>query len=168
MANEKNIFRYRLDFLYQSIAVYAITLVLYLIARGLFISQTFPIVWEDPILYLLSIITLVSVAALLYNIVMRRRIIIEPDSIRFISSARERSIKKEDILWVHFGRERSTRRGLGSRIVRIRLRARKLPLRIHPMKFEHGKKLNEMLRSWAGLLATDRRRLRRRNTNSIS
>ena len=168
MANEKNIFRYRLDFLYQSIAVYAITLVLYLIARGLFISQTFPIVWEDPILYLLSIITLVSVAALVYNIVMRRRIIVEPDSIRFISSARERSIKKEEILWIHFGRERSTRRRLGSRIIRIRLRARKLPMRIHPMKFEHSKKLGEILQIWAGPLATDRRKLRGEDAKPIA
>ncbi len=85
MDNEKHIYRARLDFLYQAIAVYAATLVLYLVIRSIADWQVFPTLWQDPLLLLLSAITFLGILALLYNFIMRRQIEIMSDAIHFTS-----------------------------------------------------------------------------------
>src|SRR5438105_5636192 len=103
MDNEKHIYRARLDFLYQSIAMYAATLVIYLIIRSIVATEAFPKVWQDPLLILLSAITLISVLALLYNLYMRRQIEVTPTEIHFRSRVRHRTIEKNDVAYVQFG-----------------------------------------------------------------
>jgi hypothetical protein len=151
--SEKHTYRFRLDFLYQSIAVYAVTIVIYLIARGLFFKGDASIVLNDPILYLLSIITIASVFALLYNAILRRRVVIEGNKIHFLSAVRQRSITKDDVRVVRFGRER--KRSGASRVVMLRLKDRKRPVRIRPYNFEHSSRLVNELREWAGPLAAE-------------
>ena len=155
MDDEKHIYRARLDFLYRSIAVYAATLVMYLVIRSIAEWHVFPTLWQDPILLLLSAITLLGVLALVYNIFMRRQIEITGDTIHFSSLARSRKIARADVAFVKI---RSLRTDGIRRIrwVRIQLKAERRPIRIRLSNFEHSRKLLNELREWAGPLAASR------------
>jgi hypothetical protein len=157
MDGEKHIYRAKLDFLYRSIAVYAGTLVLYLVIRSIAAWQVFPTLWQDPILLLLSAITLLGVLALLYNIIMRRQIEITSDAIHFSSFARSRIITRADVAYI---RIRSPQPGAIRRIrwVRIKLKTERRSIRIRLSNFEHSRKLLSDLREWAGPLAASRSR----------
>lgn len=152
MANDKHVYHFKLDFLYQAIAVYAGTLVLYLFVRGWFVEKEFSIVWRDPILYLLSAITLVSLLALLYYVMMKRRIEVDGDTINFISAVRSRSIKRSDVESVRIGRETGSKVLRGMRVVSIRVRDGRRPIRIRPAYFQNGPQLSSDLQRWAGNL----------------
>jgi hypothetical protein len=170
MDQEKNEFYYKLDFLYQSIAVYAVTIVLYLAVRSFFAYKQFPTLAQDPVLYLLSAITLISVFALVYNLLLQRRIVVEDDRIRFISSIRERVLTKSEIAYMRFGRERRLH-APKMRIIKIGLKARRRPVRIRPLNFQNSSKLTHILKEWAGPLAQASRRglkgRRNRNLGSV-
>ncbi len=159
MDNEKHIYRARLDFLYQAIAVYAATLVLYLVIRSIADWQVFPTLWQDPLLLLLSAITFLGILALLYNFIMRRQIEIMSDAIHFTSRARSRIIVRADVASVQIGppNGRAVQR---VRVVRIRLRNQQRPVRIRLANFERNRKLLDDLREWAGPLAASRGRRR--------
>lgn len=158
MANDKHVYNFKLDFLYQSIAVYAGTIVLYLLIRGWFVEKEFSIVWRDPILYLLCAITLISILALVYYMMMKRRIEVGSDTINFISAVRRRSIKRSDVESVRIGRESGSPVLRGMRVVSIRLRDRRRPVRIRPTYFENGQQLSSDLQRWAGPLLQEVKR----------
>lgn len=148
MDNERHIYKARLDFLYQSIAMYAATIVIYLLARSLFVSKAFPDVWRDPLLMLLCAITLISVVGLLYNLYMQRQLEVVGSKLIFHSRARERSIEKSDVRSIQFGREKhGPERGV--RVVKLRLRSRRRPVRIRVANFEHSKRLLQDLKEWS-------------------
>jgi hypothetical protein len=155
----EHVYRAKLDFLYQSIAVYAATIVIYLIIRNIIAVEVFPSFWQDPILLLLGTITLVSVLALLYNLLMRRQIEITPDEIRFTSRVRQRVIERTGVRYMQFGRERGPIKRKGVRIVKIVLRERRRPIRIRFTNFEHGKQFLLELKEWAGPLAITRQKM---------
>ena len=157
---DQHIYRARLDFLYQSIAGYAATLVIYLIIRSVAVTEAFPSLWQDPLLLLLSAITLLSVFALVYNLIMRRQIEIGPSEVRFTSRARHRTISRNEVRYVQFGSPRGPTRS-AVRVVRIGIVDRRRPVRIRLANFERGKALLSELRAWAGPLATDRKRSKR-------
>jgi hypothetical protein len=159
MDDEKHIYRARLDFLYQTIAVYAATLVLYLVVRSVADWQVFPTLWQDPLLLLLSAITLLGVLALLYNLFMRRQIEIASNSIHFTSRARSRIIARADVASIQIGPP-SGRAVQRVRTVRIRLKTERRPIRIRLANFERNRKLLDDLREWAGPLAAPRGRRR--------
>jgi hypothetical protein len=156
----EHIYRAKLDFLYQSIAVYAATIVIYLLVRGLFAIGMFPTFWQDPLLLMLCAITLISVLALIYNLLLHRQIEVTADEIRFMSRARKRAIGKNDVRYMQFGRERGPIARKGVRIVKIALKERRRPVRIRLGNFEHGRHLLHDLKEWAGPLATTRRQIR--------
>jgi hypothetical protein len=155
---QSHTYKARLDFLYQSIAVYAVVLIVYLVVRSSAVTEAFPSFWQDPLLMLLSAIIVVSAVALGYNLFMSRQIEIAIDAIAFHSRARERRIAKSDLAYVQFG-PRFRRDRSPIRVVRLRLRNRKRPIRIRLANFERRKQLLAELREWAGPLAREPRRL---------
>ncbi len=155
MDEEKHIYRARLDFLYQSIAVYAATLVLYLLIRSIAHWETSLSLWQDPILLLLSAITLLAAVALLYNLFMRRQIEVTQHAIHFTSRVRARTIEREQIASVQIG-PASGRPVRRVRTVRIRLKEERRSVRIRLANFERGRKLLSELREWSGPLVVNR------------
>ena len=145
-------YRARLDFLYRSIALYATTLVIYLVGHSIIEEQPFPILWQDPLLLLLSAITLLSVFALVYNMLMRRKIEVTHDAINFSSTARQRTVTKDEVAYIIIGPDdRHKVRRIHT--VRIWLKTGGRPVRIRLANFERGRKLLTDLREWAGPLA---------------
>ncbi len=151
-----HVYRARLDFLYQSIAMYAVALVLYLIVRSSVASEAFPSLWQDPLLFLLSAITLISVCALAYNLFMGRQIEIARDAIRFKSRARQRSVARSEVAFLQFGPRFRQPRGR-IRVVRIRLKGERRPIRIRLANFDRRRQLLADLRQWAGPLGREAR-----------
>ncbi len=162
MPEEQSKFEYRLDFLYQSIAVYAGTLVVYLLIRGEFVAKEFPTVYQDPIVALLFGIILVSIGGLLYNYFIRRRMEIVDDQIHFKSAVRQKVIPRSEVISVSFSRERGEI-NRGTRVIRLRLKDRRRSVRIHPLKFTHSNELTQAVRTWAGPLVVEREGLRARD-----
>lgn len=160
MTSEKNTFRYNYAFLYQSIAIYAMTLVAYLLIRGLLIEREFFDIWRDPVWYLLSAIILLSGFAIIYNVVLKRRIEITNGNILLKSSLRETAIKKADVRSIR----RNMIKGYGLLklpVLTIWLRDRRRPVRIRTYNFERSEELHQAVRVWAEHLVEERRRLRK-------
>ncbi|HEY6625499.1 MAG TPA: hypothetical protein VIZ21_00945, partial [Ignavibacteriaceae bacterium] len=80
---KRRIFKYNLSFYYKSTIIYFIVLILYGVIRGEFVEDSFTLITRDPILYFLAMILIVSVAALLYNIIRNMYIEISDEGIVF-------------------------------------------------------------------------------------
>jgi hypothetical protein len=166
MNGDGTIYKYNYTFLYQSIAIYATTLVAYIVIRGSFIEKEFEFIWHDPVLYLLSAIIMVSALAIIYNIVLRRRIIVEESRIVLRSSLREITIERANVRSIRRGVIR-TRGPMKLPVVSFRLKDRRRPLRIRTYNFEHSEKLYDELKSWAGKLLDERKKMRRNGGSVI-
>ena len=149
--NEKpQTYKYNYTFLYQSIAVYATTLALYLVVRGLLIEKEFTGVLRDPVVYLLCAIILFSSLAVLYNVAMKRRIVIEGEMIYLRGAMREMTIDRSNVRQVRVSVERE--RGLVSKrkIIKINLKNRRIPAVIRTYNFERNDDLYTAIKNWSG------------------
>src|SRR5437588_247537 len=111
MMEAQNIYRYNYRFLYQSIAVYAMTLACYILVRGLLIEKEFTEIFRDPVIYLLCAIIIVSTVAVIYNAMMRRRIEISGDKMFLRGALREITIDKMNVRSIRIGIDRQRRSG---------------------------------------------------------
>lgn len=160
MAESETKFRYTYTFLYQSVAVYATTLAAYIVIRGLLIEKEFGIVLNDPVVFLLSLIIIISSIAILYNMWLRRCIRVSSDRIILESRLRIFTIERSNV--------RSIRRSLSNdrRIphtpaITFRLKDRRRPLRIRTYNFEKNEELFLEIKNWAGRLLDERRMIRK-------
>lgn len=161
MAEDEKKFRYTYTFLYQSVAVYATTLAAYLVVRGFFIEKEFSIVLRDPVLFLLSLIIIVSAFAIIYNMWLRRCIRISADKIVLESRLRQFVIERSNVRSIRrsFSRENGFPK---TPVIIFRLKDRKRSLRIRTYNFEKKEELYAEIKSWAGRLLDERRTLHRK------
>src|SRR3954465_6198090 len=103
MHEAHNTFKYNYRFLYQSIAVYAVTLACYILVRGLMIETEFTHIFRDPVIYLLCAIIIVSVLAVIYNAAMKRRIEIADDKMYLRGALREITIDRQNVRSIRIG-----------------------------------------------------------------
>jgi len=162
MQEDEKKFRYTYTFLYQSVAVYATTLAAYLVIRGFLIEKEFSIVLTDPVLFLLSVIIIVSALAIIYNMWLHRRIRISADKIVLESRF---AIERSNVSSIR--RSLSRENGFPKTpVIIFRLKDRKRPLRIRTYNFEKNEELYAEIKSWAGRLLDERRKLRRKGGSS--
>ncbi|MEI8134253.1 MAG: hypothetical protein WCH46_04120 [bacterium] len=159
---QQTTFKYNYGFLFQSIVVYATTLAAYILVRGLMIEAEFAHIFRDPLVYLLSAIILVSSLAVIYNVVMKRRITIDGNHLHLRGALREMTITRDQVRSVRIGVDRQ--RGLisNTRVVKIFLNERRRPALIRTYNFENSQELYSSLKKWAGDLLTERPGRRRR------
>ncbi len=134
-------FRVRLDPYWQSVAIYAVTLIVYVMVKAMWEStlQTgiVNVVLTDPIVVLLGLFVLISLIALLMNMISHRAIIVAEDGIAFLSRFHERTFALDEIERIAIGRDRRVRvRGMLS-LVKVTIRGRKRPLHIRPAVYEN-------------------------------
>jgi len=138
-------FHMRLSFYWQSLALYALTLIIYVITKALWDSTLqqgiVNVVISDPIVVLLGAFVIVSAVSLLINSLSRRSIIIGEDSLTYVSRFHERTfhISEIDKLSVAKNRRINVRGVLA--VVKIHIRGRRRPLRIRPGLFDHEHQL---------------------------
>lgn len=160
MTSEHNSYRYNYTFLYQSTAIYAVTLVAYLLIRGLLIEREFFDIWRDPVLYLLSAIIILSGLAIVYNALLKRRIEIINGRILLKSTLHETAIEKEQVRSIR----RSVIRNYGLSklpVLTIKLKDRRRPVRIRTYNFERSEELHQSVKKWAESLVEDRKNFRK-------
>ena len=157
------IFKYSYTFLYQSMAVYSTTLAVYLVVRGL-MNADFAQVFYDPVVYLLSIIIIASALAVLYNIMMRRRIEVTDSVLALRRAVRRVEIDRNVVRAVRLSEERSHGLGGKASVITIFANTRKRPIRIVPYNFERGDELYTAIKEWAG----DKAAVRARRTKGRS
>jgi len=131
---DQQIFTYKLDFYYQAIAIYTITLVAYAVVVSV-TKGSMDFVMKDQVVYLLAFCTLASMIGLLINIISGRTIIVEKDKIVFASRFHRREILVSDILWIHIGKEKRMKVRGSYRVAKIKLHERRRLLRLRPSLF---------------------------------
>ena len=141
MEHNEKIFKYKLDFYYQSAVIYLITLVLYGGIRGNFVEQKFEYVLSDPLMYVIMFFVVMSLITLGLNYVRNRRLLIVGDTMIFKNRWRERSIKAADIEWMHIGREAGVRTSGKFQAIIFKLKERRRLVRIRVGRYEREKEL---------------------------
>ena len=138
-------FRAQHDPYWKSVAVYAVTLILYVIIKALWESTLqqgiVNVVVADPIVVLLGVIVLVSALSLIANIVSKRSIIVSEDGITFISRFHSRTFSLDEIESISIGRDRRVRIRGALSMVKIRIRDRRRALRVRPAVYENEQSL---------------------------
>ncbi|MCU0413989.1 MAG: hypothetical protein MUE91_06265 [Ignavibacteriaceae bacterium] len=138
---KRRIFKYNLSFYYKSTIIYFIVLILYGVIRGEFVEDSFTLITHDPILYFLAIILIVSVAALLYNLIRNMYIEISEDGIVFADRFGSKEYKIHQIKKIKFSRQVRTSNSPAFRTVRIKVNSKVTPLMIRFSDFENQDEL---------------------------
>ena len=144
-------FNVRLDSYWQSVAVYAVVLILYVVIKAMWDTtlQTgiVNVVVADPMVVLLGLFVVISIIALIANMVSRRAIIVTEDAIAFVSRYHQRTFSIEEIDRIVIGRDRRIKiRGVLS-LVKVHIKGRRRPLRIRPAIYENEQLLVSALLS---------------------
>ena len=139
--NNNKTYRRRLDFYWQFIAVYAVVLIMYALVRGLVIEDNFDIGITDPLSILFSVFIFITLLTVLYHELMKKTITISEDGITLKHRFREKFYSTDDIIRISFSKDRRVRVKRAVRIVKIRLKGRRFPLRIRLSAFWDEKEL---------------------------
>ena len=138
--NNGKIFMQRLNYYWQSIAIYAVALVLYAILKGTVQEGELSMSVDDPLVMLLFAFVIMSGLGLLFALYMRRSIIMTADSITFRSRHREKTIQLNQIKRIRLARERRDENGV-YKIVSISTDVRRRPFRVRPAGFDNEKEM---------------------------
>jgi hypothetical protein len=137
----ERIFRYKLDFYYQSAVIYLLTLLLYGGIRGKLIEKKFEYVLDDPLMYVIVFFVLMSLVSLVLNLLRRRRLVITDTTIAFQNRWDQRVLAVADIEWMHVGREARVQTSGRFQVVMIKLRGRRRVFRVRVGRYEKEKEL---------------------------
>jgi hypothetical protein len=142
-------FSVRIEPYWQSVAVYASTLILYVVIKSLWEttlqSGIVNIVLTDPIVVLLGAFVLISLLGLVITTITRRTLVVSENGITFSSRFHERVFTLEEIEKITRGRGRRIKlRGVTSHI-KVSIRGRRRPLRIRPAVFTNEQQLVDAL-----------------------
>jgi len=147
VTEHEKVFRYKLDFYYQSALIYLVTLIVYGGIRGNFVEQKFEYVLSDPIMYVIMFFVIMSFVTLGLNAMRNRRLIITPDAILFKHRWNERRVPLAEIEWLHIGREAHVQTGGRFQVIVFKLKGRRRVFRIRVGRYERERELvSEMTR----------------------
>lgn len=147
MTETEKVFKYKLDFYYQSALIYLVTMIVYGGIRGSFVEQKFEYVLSDPLMYVIIFFVLMSFCILALNAVRNRRLIVVSDAIIFKHRWHERHIKVDEIEWMHVGREARVQTGGRFQVIVFKLKGRRRLFRIRVGRYERDRELvQEMTR----------------------
>lgn len=141
MKEPEKVFKYKLDFYYQSALIYLVTLILYGGIRGSLVEQKFEYVLTDPLMYVIIVFVVMSLVVLLLNYVRNRRLIIDGDVIIFKNRWHERRVEGSQIEWIHIGREARVQTSGRFQVVMFKMKGRRRGVRIRIGRYEREKDL---------------------------
>lgn len=138
-------FRYRLDFYWQSVAVYALALIVYALVKGSIIDGSFTLALHDPVVIVLSVVVGISCIVSFMAWFSKRTITIGTDFIRFRNRFRTRTFSKEIISNIALGKQKLVKVRGSYHVAKIRLSNRRRLLRIRPSLYEQEQELVQAL-----------------------
>lgn len=136
-------FKRRFEFYYQSVAVYAVALILYAVVRGTFAESEFRLVFKDPIVYAFIIVLVYSVIVLIFNMLYQRDVIVREDSIVFQNRFDSKEIKLTEIERIRVGKTKRMKVRGTYRVIRLKLKDQIRAVRINPVHFHDEKGMIE-------------------------
>lgn len=136
-------FKRRFEFYYQSVAVYAVALILYSIMRGTFSGGEFRIVFKDPIVVVFIIVLGYSIVVLVFNLLYQRDVVVNDDSIIFQNRFDNRTVKLTEIDWIRVGRAKRMRVRGSFRVIKMKLNSQMRTIRINPVHFHDERGMME-------------------------
>ncbi|MGO9482230.1 MAG: hypothetical protein ACLP05_10695 [Candidatus Kryptoniota bacterium] len=128
-------FRRRFEFYYQSVAVYAVALILYALVRGTFAEDEFTMVFKDPIVYAFIIVLAYSVFILVFNMLFQRDVIVTDDSIILQNRFDSKTVKLASIEWIRVGRAKRMKVRGSFKVIKLKLKGQMRAVRINPIYF---------------------------------
>ena len=143
MEDKIRTYKQRLDFYYNSLIIYLLFLVFYVLIRGEFSKEKFTVIFKDPILYIVIIFILFFLFVLILNYVRAKKLVFDNGKIILKNRFGQRELTKSEIIFVKFSRERKRFKEDKShiRIVKLKLLNRKRLLRIRLSEFNNEKDL---------------------------
>lgn len=142
-------FKYRLDIYYLSALGYIVTLIAYSVITGTMADDgSFEFFWNDPIVILLALFSIVALGALGIAALSNRRVVVTERELRFITRWRTRIFTSEEVAWIAVRIERSVR-GAPYRAIRMKLHGRRRLLRLRPGGFERSTQMARAIVEWA-------------------
>lgn len=167
MTETGKVFKYKLDFYYQSALLYLVTMILYGLIRGNLVEDKFEYVLTDPLMYVIVFFVVMSLVALLLNYIRARRLILTDEAIIFKNRFHERHIRIRDVEWIHIGREARVQTGGRFQVVVLKLKHRRRFVRIRIGRYERDKDLLAEMNRIGGIVPKKkyRRWQRRRITD---
>ncbi|MBX7042291.1 MAG: hypothetical protein K1X85_05260 [Ignavibacteria bacterium] len=150
-------FKYKLDFYYKSLAIYLLTLVVYILVKGKFFQERFEVMFRDPIIYIISLFILYFTVLLIANALWARTIEFTGKEIVISNRFGKRSIGIDEITGVRFTRKRrKTDEDMSSaRFVKLKLKNRRRILRIKMNDFENEKQLESEFKNISRKLSSN-------------
>jgi len=134
-------YKYKLDFYYQQMLMYLVTMLLYVGVRGWIIDEQFRFVIRDPLLVIIFLFVLQAFILLVLNKIRDRKIIITEKAITFHHKFGEQTVAFGDLEWVHIGKERGVRTAGKMQVVILKVRGSRRALRIRIGRYEREKEL---------------------------
>jgi hypothetical protein len=143
--NSKKIFTQNIDYLWRTVAVYTVILIVYSVLIGSIEKGYLTLKLFDPIVILLLIIILYSLIALVSRYYRQKTIIIDDNSITIKTVLGEKNIFKDEIEAIIFTKEKFYRSKRKYSVIKIKLKNRKKTIRIRPSAFNDEKMLTDSL-----------------------
>ena len=153
-------FKRRFEFYYQSVAVYAIALIIYAAVRGTFAESEFRLVFKDPIVYAFLIVLAYSIIVLVFNMLYQRDIVVTDDSIILQNRFDSKEIKLSEIEWVRVGKAKRMKVRGSFRVIKLKMKNQMRAVRINPVHFHDERGITEAFKELSqkvGLPAETRR-----------
>jgi hypothetical protein len=144
--SDKKIYKFNMSFYYQSTIIYFFVFVLYAIIKGQFIEDSFTLITKDPVVYFFSLVVLLSLLSLLYNLYLNRNIEITDSEIIFKRGSWKRITKFEDIISLSITREKKHYKATAFTLVRIKTKDKKLAITFRPYDYENSHSLMEEIK----------------------
>jgi len=144
---DDKIYKYRMDFYYQTLVIYFLFFIVYAIIKGSFFEEKFQLVFNDPIIYILIIFISIFLVIVILNIIRSRQIIMKNDRVAIKNRFGGREIFFNEILDIKIVKKRIPKEHIPFKIIKLKLKNRKRLLRIRANDYEHGGELiKEFLR----------------------
>lgn len=138
-------FRYKMDFYYQQALIYLVTLVLYAGVRGTFVENNFTLVFDDPIMVIILFFVASSFITLVLNRIRDRKLIVSDTEIIFQHRFNRRSVRIDDIEWIHIGKERMVQTAGRFQAILIKAKHRRRAFRIRLGRYERERELLKLV-----------------------
>ncbi len=138
-------FLQRLDFYYQTTAIYSIVLLAYSLLKGTIEGGKVTISIIDPISILLAIFIIGTLISLAYNLSKRREIIIGSDYIIFRAGKKRKKYLISEIEKISITVDRAVRFRSKFRMVLIKVPSRKRAVWIRLTSYHNDKELAEAM-----------------------
>ncbi len=144
---DEKVYRYRMDFYYQTLVIYLLFFIIYALVRGSFFEEKFQLVFNDPIIYILMIFISIFLLIVILNLIRSRQIIMMNDRLVLKNRFGSREISFNEISNVKIVKKRIPKEHIPFKIIKLKLKNRKRMLRIRANDYEKGGELiREFLR----------------------